>query len=126
MNIASPRRGSPPVSVAACVRIRVRCSTYLYITPASATTKRSAARTPKVWLVEGDRMRALRSFEPFVEESQCGEPVDQPSGDPHYQAGEALVVHRIEPDARHAHRRIIGVPRTRREAHQSPKRSADQ
>src|SRR5438270_6603606 len=126
MNIASPRRGSPQVSVAACVRIRVRCSTYLYITPASATTKRSAARTPKVWLVEGDRMRALRSFEPFVEESQRREAVDQPPGYPHYETGEALVVDRIEADAGHAHCRIVGVPRARREAHQGTKRSADQ
>src|SRR5438270_2731984 len=93
MNMASPRAGSPPVSTAVCMRNRPRCSMYSLMMPISATTNSSPARTPKTALVDRERgMASLRCFEPFVEEHERGDAVHEASGDPHDEAGEALVI----------------------------------
>src|SRR3954467_6655023 len=108
MNIASPRRGSPPVSAAACERIIVRCWAYSMMMPTSATTNRSAASSPRTSLVDGERsMIRLRSLEPFIEQHERRDAMHQPAGNPHDQAGEPLIVDRVEADAGHPHRRII-------------------
>src|SRR3954468_18630958 len=95
--------------------------------PISATTKRIAASTPKVALVEGERTGAsFRRFQPFVGEHKRGDAVEGAPGNPHDETGEPLVVDRIEADAGHAHCRVIGIPGARREAHQGAQRATDQ
>src|SRR5438270_7941778 len=127
MNIASPRSTSPPTATDACIRIRILCSTYLYAMPISATAKTSAARMPKKLLLDRERTAAsLGRFEPPVEEQDGRRAVHQSARNPHDQPGEPLVVHRVEADAGHPHRGVIGVPGTRGQAHQRAQRSADQ
>src|SRR4051794_31227910 len=97
MNIASPRRGSPPVITAASTRSWVRSREYSHTIPTSATKNSSAANTPRDTLVEGERsMALLRSLEPLVEQHERGEPVHQPARDPHQQARKLLVRDGIE------------------------------
>src|SRR6476661_8500639 len=105
----------------------MRCCEYSSMMPTSATTNRTAARIAKKTLVESDRsMLSLRSLEPFVEHRERRDTMHQPAGNPHDQPGEPLVVDRVEADAGHPHRRVIGVPRARRQAHQRTERSADE
>src|SRR5919106_4269536 len=104
MNIASPRRGSPPVTAAACSRIIVRCSAYSKTMPTIATTNRIAARIASASLVESDRTGLLRGLEPAIEKDERGDAVDQAARNPHDEAGELLVGSRVEADAGHTHR----------------------
>src|SRR6185503_10035048 len=95
--------------------------------PTNATTKISAARIAKKALVETERgMPTLRSLEPLVRERQRRRAVYEPARNPHDQPRQPLVVDGIEPDARHPHRRIVGVPWAGGKAHQGTKRSTDQ
>src|SRR5438270_9318057 len=95
--------------------------------PTSATAKMIVAMMPKKALVDRERgMASLRNLEPFVEERDGCSAVHQASRNPHDEAGEALVGDGIEADAGDAHRRVIRVPGTRREAHQRAERPADQ
>src|SRR4051812_31147877 len=110
MNIASPRTGSPPVTAAACSRMRERCSAYSKTTPMIATANRIAARIASASLVESDRMGLLRRLQPAIEKDQRRDSVHQPAGNPHDEAGELLIGGRIEADAGHAHRGIVGIP----------------
>src|SRR3954451_7436634 len=107
MNIASPRLGSPPVAAAAWMRMLLRCSAYSMTIPMRATTNRIAASAPKTSLVEGDCMRSLRCFQPFVEHHQRGDAVHQAARDPHHQPRKLLVGDRVEPDPGHPHCGII-------------------
>src|SRR4029078_3753053 len=88
--------------------------------PISATRNSNPERIAKKALVDRKRMMLLRRLEPFIEQSERGEAVHRPARNPHDEAGEPLVVDRIEADPGHAHRRIIGIPRARRKAPQRP------
>src|SRR5689334_14295617 len=90
-------------------------------------TKIRPARMPKKALLEIERTGAsLRSLEPFVRERERCRAMHQSARNPHDETREPLIIDRVEPDTRHAHRRIIGIPWRRREAHQRTERSADQ
>src|SRR3954465_14385834 len=110
MNMASPRRGSPPVIAAAWIRSCVRSCAYSQMLPTSAITATTAARTAKDALVESDRMGALRNLQPFIETDECGDSVHHSAGNPHHHASELLIGDRIEADAAHPHRGIIAIP----------------
>src|SRR5690348_4423091 len=127
MNIASPRLGSPWAIAAACSRSLARCWIYSRAMAISATRKINPARIAKTSLVESDRSTgaSLRSLEPFVGERERGGAMDEAARNPHDQAGKPLVVDRIQADAGHPHRRILGVPRRGGEAHQCAECAAD-
>ena len=62
----------------------------------------------------------------MIEEAKRRGAVHEPAGDPHHQPGKLLVGRRIETDARHAHRRIGGVPGADGQRHQRAERAFDQ
>src|SRR5689334_8714971 len=87
MNIASPRRGSPPLIAAACDRICDRSRRYSYAMPIRPATNSRPASTARTTLVDGERMASLQ---PFVEENERGDAVDQSARNPHDEPGELL------------------------------------
>src|SRR5690348_6129451 len=86
------------------------------------------AAMPSIVLLEIERgmLLLLRSFEPFVSKGKRRNAVHDATWNPHDQSSQPLVVDRIEANARHSHRGVIGIPWRRGEAHQGAERAADQ